>query len=540
MRPALLFCLSLALVSARGAEGESVSSPNILVIVADDLGYSDLGCYGAEISTPNLDRLAEGGLRFTEFYNTARCWPTRAALMTGYYPQQVRMDPPRGRSPEWTRTIPQLLRPRGYRSYHAGKWHIAGVPAPCADGGFDRSYRLEDHDRNFNPQRLLEDDRPLPPVQPNSGYYTATAFADRLIAYLKEHSEHHASQPFFAYLAFTTPHFPLHAPPEDIARYRDRYLAGWDAIRAERFHRQRQFGLLNCSLSPPEPDLRAPSGAPGVEKKVGPGEVAYALAWDGLNQEQQRFQATKMAIHAAMVDRLDRETGRVLDQLKTMGAFENTIIFFLSDNGASAEILVRGDGHDSSEPPGSAGSYLCLGPGWSTASNTPFRRHKIWVHEGGVSTPLIVHWPNGIAGKGELRSAVGHVVDLAPTILEAAGLDHEARLPGAPPFPGRSLVSALAARPTSDRAEPRTLFFHHEGNRALRVGDWKIVSARIDGEAWSLYDLATDRAESIDLAAKHPDRVREMAASWQALQDRFVRDARQVGLVAPREPIAGF
>lgn len=526
MRVAFFVIIVLAFASSWAlAEPLGSSRPNVLIVLADDLGYSDPGCYGGEIETPHLDRLAEKGLRFTQFYTTARCWPTRAALMTGYYPQQVRMDPPRGRVPTWAQALPQLLRPHGYRSYHAGKWHVSGVPRTCADAGFEHSYRLEDHDRNFNPKRLIEDDQDLPPVPADSGYYTATAFADRLISYLKEHAQHHPDRPFFAFLAFTTPHFPLQAPPEDIARYTDRFQAGWEALRAERYHRQREIGLVQSPLPPPEPAIRAPSGAPEVEKQIAPGEVAYAVPWRSLNAEQKRFQASKMAIHAAMVDRLDRETGRVIDQLKAMGAYENTIIFFLSDNGASAEILVRGDRHDPSAPPGSAASYLCLGPGWSTVCNTPFRRHKIWVHEGGISTPLIVHWPKGIAAQGELRFEPGHVVDLVPTILELAGALGQAQPAGAPAYPGRSLVPYFANPLARAAATERTLFFHHEGNRAIRIGDWKLVSSRIDGGVWSLYDLATDRSESIDLASNDPVRVKEMAWSWQSLQDLFTRQA---------------
>ncbi len=519
-----LVLLSLLIGYGRVDATEATThKPNILIILADDLGFSDLGCYGGEIVTPNLDRLAQNGIRFTQFYNTARCWPTRAALMTGYYPQQVRMDPPQGRVPQWTRTLPQLLQPLGYHSYHAGKWHIMGVPRTCADGGFEHSYRLEDHDRNFNPRNLLEDDQKLSAVPPGSGYYTATAFADHLIGYLKEHAIRHPGEPFFAYLAFTTPHFPLQAPPDDIARYRNKYVAGWEVIRAGRYRRQRQLGLLDCALSAPEPQIRAPSGKPGVEKDVGPAEVAYALPWASLNDEQKKFQSSKMAIHAAMVDRIDREVGRVLDQLKVMGAFENTIVFFLSDNGASAEILIRGDGNNPTAAPGSAASYLCLGPGWSTMSNTPFRRHKIWVHEGGISTPLIVHWPKGIKAQGELRHELGHVIDFAPTLLELTGAAPTNAVAGAPPFPGRSLVPAFAR--SGALKNPDYLFFNHEGNRALRMGDWKIVSARIDDNEWCLYNLAKDRAESTNLTSADPGRVRDMSTRWQRLQDQFLRDA---------------
>lgn len=525
--------LGLLLIPSAVWSGAAPSRPNILLILADDLGFSDLGCYGGEIATPNLDQLAASGLRFTQFYNTARCWPTRGALLTGYYPQQVRMDPPAGRFPAWTRTLPQYLRPLGYRCYHSGKWHVMGAPRAVADAGFDHSYRIEDHDRHFNPQRLIEDDEAQPPVAATATYYTATAIADHTIQSLQEHALQHADRPFFAYLAFTSPHFPLQAPAADIAKYRDRYLTGWETIRAERYRRLLELGIVTCDLSPPEPQIRAPSGEPNVERKLGPGEVAYALPWDRLTPEQQRFQATKMAIHAAMVDRLDQEVGRVLAQIRAMGALDNTLVLFLSDNGASAEILVRGDGHDPEAAPGSAGSFLCLGPGWSTVANTPFRRHKIWVHEGGVSTPLIVHWPAGLAARGELRHDVGHVVDLVPTLLEAAGATVGPSAPGAPDFPGRSLLPALAW----DGAAPRDyVFFEHSGNRALRVGDWKIVSSSESSNRWSLYQLAADRAEGRDRANEEPGRVQAMVARWTELDREFRRQAKLPGVVITHRP----
>lgn len=498
--------------------------PNILIILADDLGFSDIGCYGSEIATPNLDRLAADGLRFTQFYNTARCWPSRSALLTGYYPQQIHMDPPQGRLPSWTRTLPQQLKPLGYRSYHSGKWHVFGAPKPIADGGFDQSYVLHDHDHNFNPRSHWKDDLPLPPVAKDSGYYTTTAFADHAIRCLKEHAKEYAEQPFFSYLAFTVPHFPLQAPPEDIARYRDHYLKGWDRVRQDRWHNLRDAGIVNCALSPLEPAFTPRYFKPSVMETLGSGEVKHAVPWTQLTDEQKRFQATKMAIHAAMIDRMDREIGRVLDQVRAMGAWENTIIFFLSDNGTDATLLVRGDGHDQTAASGSAASFLCLGPGWSSAGNAPFRRHKIWTHEGGISTPLIVHWPKGIAARGELRHDVGHVIDFVPTLLELAGAKAESSV-GVPLLPGRSLVPAFVKNGSVTR---NNLFFQHEGNRALRMGDYKLVSAREDRDDWELFNLATDRCEQHNLATEQPDRVRDMAARWQQLQARFTRDAGSV------------
>jgi arylsulfatase len=301
---------------------------------------------------------------------------------------------------------------------------------------------------------------------------------------------------------------------------------GWDTVRERRLKRLREMGIVNCGLSERLPDI-----IPGwnlkedaLRRRVGPGEVGRAVAWEELSGEQKWFQATKMAIHAAMIDRMDREIGRVLDQLRAMGVLENTVIFFASDNGASAEQIIRGDGHDRSAPPGSAGTFLCLGPGWSTAANTPLKLHKTWVHEGGISTPLIVHWPAGIKAQGELRHDAGHVIDLVPTLLELAGGTWTEDWKGAraPPLPGRSLVPALK----KDGAVKRDyLFFHHEGHRALRVGDWKLVSLRPDGDSWELYDLSSDRCERNNLAARQPDRVREMAARWNALERLFREQA---------------
>ncbi len=498
--------------------------PNILLILADDLGYSDLGCYGSEIQTPNLDRLAQDGLRFTQFYNTARCWPTRGALLTGYYAQQIRRDvipgdPPIavGSRPSWATLLPAMLKSAGYRSYHSGKWHIDGKPV---ENGFDRSYWVDDQDRYFSPQRTYKDDQPLPPVKRDAGYYATVAIADHAIECLKEHAAEHSQQPFFEYLAFTSPHFPIQALPEDIERYRTRYREGWEAVRRARWERQQSTGVAKGTLSAVEPKIGPRIDRAHALEKLGPGEINRPRPWDELTAEQAEFQATKMAIHAAMIDRMDREIGRVLDQVRRMGAWDNTLILFLSDNGASAEIMVRGDGHDRSASPGSADSFLCLGPGWSTCSNTPFRRHKTWVFEGGISTPLIVHWPTGIAAKGEFRRNPGHVIDIVPTILEVAGGKRPATASAAPPPPGKSLFPVFTR---DDSVSHDYFWWLHEGTRAIRVGDWKLVA---DKDApWELYDMRTDRAESINLVGKQPEKAREMEARWNALLQEFRKEA---------------
>jgi arylsulfatase A-like enzyme len=519
----LLLIAFLPMFAARAGAAEANSRPNILLILADDLGYSDIGCYGGEVRTPNLDSLAKGGLRFTQFYNTARCWPSRAAILTGYYAQQVRRDTlpgiisgGRGVRPEWAPLLSAMLRPLGYRSYHSGKWHVDGKPL---ENGFDHSYSLEDHNHNFSPRNHTEDDQPLPPVTLGTGYYTATAFADHAIKCLKEHAEKYASRPFFEYLAFTVPHFPLQAPASDIARYRGQYNKGWDIVRDERWGRMKGMGIIDTALSPLERDVGPPYHFPDDLTKLGSGEINRPLPWLELTTDQREFQATKMSIHAAMIDRMDQEIGRVVAQVKAMGGFDNTLVLFLSDNGASAEIMVRGDGNDLKAEPGSAATFLCLGPGWSSAGNTPFRRHKTWVHEGGIATPLIAHWPKGIAARGELRHNPGHLVDLVPTILEIAGSKPVESWNGkpVPPAPGRSLVPAFKRDGTVSHAY---LWWLHENNRALRVGDMKIVAAG-EKSPWELYNLRTDRAESKNLAESQPAKVKELERIWTQRLEEF-------------------
>jgi arylsulfatase len=503
--------------------------PNILLVVADDMGFSDAGCYGGEISTPNLNALAKDGLRFTQFYNTARCWPSRAGILTGYYAQQVRRDTvpgiksgAAGVRPAWARLLPEMLRPLGYRSYHSGKWHIDGLPL---QNGFDRSYSLNDHDRHFYPRQHTEDDKPLPPVEPGSGYYSATAIADHAIKCLQDHAAHYSGRPFLEYLAFTSPHFPLQAPPEDIARYRHKYDAGWDALRDRRWARMRKLHLGGSALSPAERDLGPPYAFPEDITRLGPDEVNRPIPWRNLSESQRRFQASKMEIHAAMVSRMDHEIGRVVAQIRAMHALDDTLILFLSDNGASAEMMVRGDGHDPTAPPGSGKTFLSIGPGWSTMCNAPFRRHKTWVHEGGISTPLIVHWPIGFKARGELRTTPGHIIDLVPTILEAAGGSRFESWAGkpVPPPPGRSLVPVFAG---DGAALHDSLWWLHEDNRALRAGNWKIVSAGKDSP-WELYDVTTDRSESHNLAAQNPEKVRELAGIWTKQFEEYCNLARK-------------
>jgi arylsulfatase len=394
------------------------------------------------------------------------------------------------------------------------------VDGKVLDSGFDRSYCLEDHNRNFNPRQHTLDDQPLAAVKPGSGYYSTRAITDYAVDMLAEHGSKHRETPFFLYLCFIAPHFPLHALPEDIAVYQDRYRAGWDVVRKERYDRMKKMGLVNCPLSGLDAEI-VPNwnlSEEQLRQQIGPGEAGRAVAWESLTAEQKQFQSVKMAIHAAMVHRIDIEIGRVVDRLKAMGAFDNTLIFFLSDNGASAEQMNRGDMHDPAAPPGSARTFLCLGPGWSSASNAPLRLHKSWVHEGGIATPLVVHWPRGIAARGEIRHNPGHLIDLAPTILELAGGRWPAEFAGkpVPAAPGKSLVPAFA---TDGSVTRDYLWWYHIGNRAIRVGDWKLVAA---GESpWELYDVRLDRSETKNLAAEHPDKVKELDQAWTRHADEF-------------------
>lgn len=497
------------------------TKPNFLIILADDMGYSDARCYGGDIDTPNLDHLANNGLRFTQGYSTARCGPSRSCLLTGHYAQQTACDVMTpGLVPDWTTFAPQHLKHQGYRSYHSGKWHIRFKPNEAA--GFDQSYALLDQNSFFAPRASSLDGEALPKGKLSDGFYGTTAIGNYAVKFLEGHARNNASDPFFLYLPFTAPHFPLHALQEDIDKYKDRFSEGWDEARKQRYNRMKRMGLIHCPLAPMEtgiwPDWNLASE--DITKRFGVGEVARAVPWNTLTKEQKSFQRTKMAIHAAMIDCMDQQIGRVLNQLRAMNAYDNTAIVFVSDNGASAEQMIRGDGHDPKAAPGSALTHLCLGPGWSTAANTPFRLHKSWVHEGGISSPWIMHWPKGISDKGKLRHTPCHLVDLVPTMLDLAGASPRGILPtSAPALSGKSLAPALAKNTTIERD---FLYFHHNKNRAIRVGDHKLVAIGEKGP-WELYNLAKDRAEQTNLAEKQRRLAIDMANRWQQAEDSFVK-----------------
>jgi arylsulfatase len=524
-----LACLAVltCATAAAAAEPAPRSRPNILLILADDLGYSDLGCYGGEIRTPNLDALAKSGLRFTQFYNCARCCPSRACLLTGLYPHQAgvgdmtsdRGQPGyRGALQPNTATLAEVLRSAGYRTLMCGKWHLShgpGRPPTPVDRGFDDYYGLlQGFHGHWDPKApvRLPAGRPARTYPPGK-FYSTDAYTDHALDFLAD-ARKSPGQPFFLYLAYTAPHFPLHAPREDVARYRDTYAKGWDQVRQERFERMRKLGLIDPKwrLSP-----RSPFETRGDFFRAGANPP-----WDGLDADRRADLARRMAIYAAMVERMDAGAGRVVADLRAHGQLDGTLILFLSDNGACAEwdpfgfdgrsgpdnVLHRGADLDRMGGPGTYHSY---GSGWANACNTPFRWYKHYGHEGGIATPLIAHWPDGIAAKGELRGPVGHLIDVMATFVEVAGARYPAKVSGhdIPPMEGKSLVPAFAGKPV----ERPLLAWEHERNRAIRAGKWKLVS--VHGKPWELYDLEADRTELNDLAARMPERVKELAAQWE-------------------------
>lgn len=532
----LLFFTFLGFSAGISVAGEK---PNILVVMTDDMGFSDLGCYGAEINTPHLDSLAEGGLRFSNFYNTARCWPSRTSLLTGYHLEQITGGPPflpKGKRKEVTNRItalPKLLKKDGYRSYHSGKWHIHSLPEVIKDAGFDHSLAFHTGSNHFRPRNVKKDDKLIK----SKNVYDTDAMADAMIGYLQDHDKNHADAPFFSYLAFYAPHWPLHAKQKTIDKYKGVYDEGWDVLRKKRLQKMQELGFPS-KWKLPELDYKIESS--GIQKTAkgesifGENEIYSAKNWDELNQEVKDFQSAKMEVHAAMIEDMDVALGRVIKQLKDMGEYENTLILFLSDNGASAEIYgsynPKGKPvHDQEAAPGSADSHLCLGPGFASLANTPFRRYKIWVHEGGVATPLIAHWPKGIDKKleGEITSKVGHIVDLVPTILEVSNTKDIELDPAAPKLSGQSLTSTFKKSEISDQHD-NTIFFSHTGNRGLRTGEWKIVSAKIDENEWELYNMENDRSETTNLAEENPTKLSELIAVWEKLNKEYIQESKDL------------
>jgi arylsulfatase len=551
-------CLIISSASADGAP-----RPNIILIMSDDMGFSDIGCYGGEIETPVLDSLAKDGIRFTQFYNTGRCCPTRASLLTGLYPHQAGVGHMTGDYglPQYqgdlnreSLTIAEALKPAGYRTYMSGKWHVTPyrggkneVENPDRSNwprqrGFDRFYgTIHGAGSFFDPNSLTRDntyitpdnDPEYSPSGDRDWYYT-DAIADNAARYIRDHAKDHADEPFFTYVAFTAAHWPMHALPEDIEKYEGKYDGGYDPVRVARIKKMKQLGLL--------PDHWEVTPQVGDWNKV----------------QQKEWESACMEVYAAMVDVMDQGIGRIVETLKETGQYDNTLILFFQDNGGCAEgfgrgklvgplerpaaptlppmakdelqtqmvppqsrdgfPLRRGDG----VMPGPPETEIGYGQNWANVSNTPFREYKHWVHEGGVSTPLIAHWPAGISkqgnafrttSEGPLHDSPAHLVDLMTTAIDLAGADYPAKRESGEkliPVEGISLAPALTGK-ALDRGKP--IYFEHEGNRAVRDGKWKLVAKGVNG-LWELYDMEKDRTEMHDLAASNPAIATKMAAQY--------------------------
>lgn len=518
-----VLCFILLLV----ALGVRAEQPNIIVILTDDMGYSDIGCYGSEIQTPNLDGLAKEGVRFSQFYNTSRCSPTRSSLMTGLYSHQAGMglltkdEGPnnpgfRGRLMERCVTIAEVLGPNGYQNIVTGKWHMGDAKKAWwpLGRGFDRFYGCPQgggfffRPSSWKSERFIARGNEIiydKQRDPPNGWYATDAFTDEGIKYVGEAVE--TRKPFFWYLALNAPHYPLQAKPEDIAKYRGKYMAGWDQIRKDRTQKLIELGLIdaNWKLSP---------RAEGVP------------AWDTLLDKEKEAQDERMAIYAAMIDCVDQNVGKIVTELKKMNVYDNTLILFLHDNGG--DVTGGPLGKSSGEgAPGSAESLVHYGKCWANVSDTPFRKHKGMVHEGGTSTPLIAHWPKGIDASmnGQIVTEPCHLIDLMPTLVELSGAPYPETFKGHTiiPMEGESLLPLWQGKPFH-RDEP--IFFEHTGNRGVRYGKWKLVALK--GRPWELYDMQADRTELNNLARQMPEKVKAMSAQYDDWAKRsFVKKAKR-------------
>jgi len=529
----------------RSKAKDSPAQPNIVLIMDDDMGFSDIGCYGSEIQTPNLNELAESGLRFTQFYNTARCCPTRASLMSGLYQHQAGVghmtgdyghDAYRGELSKSCVTIAEVMQTAGYRTYMSGKWHVTKHTSPQGpkhnwprQRGFDRFFgTIHGAGSFYDPNSLTRDNTQ---IVPGEDFYYTDAIADNAATFISDHDKDHGEKPFFMYVAFTAPHWPMHAKPKDIAKYKGRYSAGWDALRAERHKKMIEMGIVKSKWKLTERD----SGVP---------------PWT--EAEDKEWFERRMEVYAAMVDCVDQGVGRIVAELKRTGRFENTLIFFLADNGGCAEeygsrgavkpdpskpVVLKPMGKDELQTrmqpavtrdgrpvrtgrgvmPGPADTYIAYGRPWANSSNTPFRLYKHWVHEGGISTPLITHWPARITkGLGKLRHQPGHLIDIMATCVDVSGASYptEYKDNKITPMEGRSLVPAF----DNKKIDREAIYWEHEGNRAVRQGKWKLVS-RHPGK-WELYDINADRTELNNLIEKNPDKVEELKAMYEAWAKR--------------------
>ena len=493
---------------ARAARKDS--RPNIVLIMADDMGYSDIGCYGGEIETPNLDRLAAGGLRFSQFYNAARCCPTRASLMTGLYPHQAGVggmvtktgggkahEPYQGFLSDRCVTIAEALHPAGYSTLMSGKWHVAeNHPNWPVDRGFEKYFGLLSGGSNYfkldTGRKMAIDNEPFTPS--GDDYHMTDAFSDWAVKFVDEFGR--KDKPFFLYLPYTSPHWPLHAWPKDIAKYRGKYMKGWEQLRKERYARQVKMGLID---------------------KGWPLSPLDAKRWSQVSAADKDRMDLRMAIYAAQIDQMDRGIGKVLDKIKDVGKADNTLVLFLADNGGCHEGGPMGFNRNTKGKIGTRDSFASYGQSWANLSNTPFRMYKHWVHEGGCATPLIAHWPAVIKDGGKITHQVGHIIDVMATCLDLSGATYPKTFHGQPvvALEGKSLVPILKGE---TRTPHDAIYWEHMGNKAIREGDWKLVSKK--GGKWELYDLKADRSELNDLTGKHPDKARQLLAKWETWEKK--------------------
>jgi arylsulfatase len=496
MRFVLTSLIAAAAAAATfGQQPDSAPRPNIVLILCDDMGFSDIGCYGGEVQTPTLDRLASEGMRFTQFYNNAKCTTTRASIITGLYPRRQG-----GLLQRNMVTLGEVMRAAGYRTILSGKWHLGrGENTHPFRRGFDAYYGLLDGCCNFfNPMQadppykggrvrhFGQDDRRITEFPP--GYYTTDAFTDHAITHMNEAAA--AGQPFFLHLCYTAPHYPLHAKAEDIAKYRGKFKLGWDVMRRLRYERQIALGLLD----------------PETWKLSGRDSRSYDWA-----EADHDFEDHRMAVYAAMIDAMDRNIGRLMDALRQSGVADNTLLLFLSDNGGCSE---EPGGRDPSQrTPGPGTDYVAVGPAWGWAQNAPFRRYKSWVHEGGITTPLIAWWPGHVPANSWCRQPA-HIIDFMPTFLELAGGTYPKTFAGQEilPVEGKSLQALLRGNKRKPHSQ---LCWEWAGNRAIRAGDLKLVWDK-GVKKWELYDLSQDRTETNDLADQQAARVRALSDAWFA------------------------
>jgi arylsulfatase len=510
-----------------------VRRPDVVVVLADDMGFSDLGCYGGEIRTPHIDRLGRDGVRFSAFYNTARCSPSRASLLTGLHPHQTGIgiltndDSPRGYPGtlnDRCATAAEVLRESGYATCLAGKWHLAAEMTEPNDAwptrrGFDRFFgTLTGCGSYYDPGTLTRGEADASAEARDPGFFYTDAIAEEAVEFVEHQAATAPEQPLFLYLAFTAPHWPLHAPEPDIAALDGVFDDGWDVLRERRMKRLVDEGVLPAGTALSERDPTQP-------------------AW--VDADEQGWQIRRMQTYAAQVERMDSAVGRVVEALRAAGRLDDAVIVVLSDNGASPEDLPKGelesfrlrtdivptrtrDGRDvrvGNEPgiaPGPEDTYASYGRAWANLSNTPFRFYKRWVHEGGIAAPFLVHWPAGHLAGGTVVDLPVQLVDVLPTLLDCVGVDHPETYRGRPvlPLEGRSFLPALRG----GHLDPVPLYWEHTGNAAVRVGRWKLV--REYPGPWELYDLDRDRTELVDLAEGHPDVVAELAERWQSWADR--------------------